>query len=141
MRTLLLAAATVAILTGCGSPTSSAADPSSSATSTAPTLDRAACAAQLRTGSRIADRERLTRLPLEQFQLRSNDLQEVVEEADHVCPPQVVAPLKASMLRMLATDDYLLACAPSRTCEPTRLHRLLGDVQRLERQAVARFRG
>jgi hypothetical protein len=103
------------------------------------TVDRAACRAQLHTGTRIADAAHLRRLGLAQFQLRSNDLQEVVEEATHVCPPQVVAPLKRSMLRLLAADDYLIACAPKRSCDPAKVRRLIDETVHLERRAVAQF--
>jgi hypothetical protein len=105
-----------------------------------PTSDRSACRAQLRTGTRIADAKRLRRLSLPRFQLRSNDMQEVVEEATRVCPPQVVAPLKRSMLRLLATDDYLLRCAPQRTCDATKVGRMIRRSVHLEHRAVTNFK-
>jgi hypothetical protein len=102
-------------------------------------VDRAACRAQLRAGSGIAVEARLRRLSLPEFQLRSNHMQEVVEEATHVCTPRVVAPLKRSMLRLLATDAYLLACAPKSSCDTGKVRRMIRRSVHLEHRAVALF--
>jgi hypothetical protein len=112
--------------------------PGTPLTSTA-AVDRAACRAQLQSGTRIADASHLRRLSLPQFQLHSNAMQEVVEEATHVCPRRVVAPLKRSMLRLLAADDYLIACAPERSCDSAKVRRLIDETVHLERRAVAQF--
>jgi hypothetical protein len=138
-----------ALLAGCGSgsPTSPGAVRGSPPTLPLPgtplaataTVDRAACRARLHTGTRIADAARLRRLSLPQFQLHSNAMQEVVEEATHVCPHRVVAPLKRSMLRLLTADDYLIACAPERSCDPAKVRRLIDETVHLEHRAVAQF--
>jgi hypothetical protein len=133
------------LLGGCGggsstpeaSPTTGTTTPTDSATATTP--DRSACHEQLATADTIARRPTLLKLSLSDFQLRSNDMQEVVEEATHVCAPEVVKPLKASMLRLLAADDYLLACSPQQTCRTGKLRRLIGEVVTLEKRATARF--
>lgn len=136
------------LLTGCGggddttatSPGTAPTSPTSpTRDATTPAPDRAACHEQLATAARIARTASLSRLSLSDFQLRSNDMQEVVEEANHVCPAEVVKPLKASMLRLLAADDYLLACSPERSCRPAKLRRLIHEVVALERRAAARF--
>jgi hypothetical protein len=146
-RTAIVVPALLAglLLTGCGggdsttgtSPTAATTTPNSNATAAAP--DRAACHTQLATADTIARRARLLRLSLSDFQLRSNDMQEVVEEATHVCAPDVVKPLKASMLRLLAADEYLLACSPQQSCRTGKLRRLIGEVVALEKRATARF--
>jgi hypothetical protein len=145
LRSAVVPALLACLLTGCGgsdtttgtSPTASTTTPTSGATAATP--DRAACHTQLAAADTIARRARLLRLSLSDFQLRSNDMQEVVEEATHVCTPDVVKPLKASMLRLLAADDYLLACSPQQTCRTDKLRRLIGEVVALEKRAAARF--
>jgi hypothetical protein len=141
---MLLLAVTVPVGCGSGSPGTVQGSPttvplSQTPLSPAPSVDRAACRAQLSAGTRIADAARLRRLGLPQFQLHSNAMQEVVEQATHVCPPLVVAPLKRSMLRLLTADDYLIACAPERSCDPAKVRRLIDETVHLERRAVAQF--
>jgi hypothetical protein len=131
------------LLSGCGGTDSTTGASPSTATptgnATAATPDRAACHTQLDTADTIARRANLLGLSLSDFQLRSNDMQEVVEEATHVCTQAVVKPLKASMLRLLAADDYLLACSPKQSCRTGKLRGLIGDVVALEKRATARF--
>ena len=130
------------LLAGCGGHDSSiSATPQTTQAPPSPAAKpvRAACQAQLRAGSRIADEGRLRGLSLARFQLRSNDMQEVVEEATQVCPARVVAPLKRSMLRLLATDQYLLSCAPDRSCDPAKVRRMIRRSVRLEQRSVALF--
>ena len=130
------------LLAGCGGHhATTATTPTSPPTIPSPTAtpDRAACRTQLKAGSRIADPQRLRGLSLARFQLRSNDLQEVVEEATQVCPARVVGPLKRSMLRLLATDQYLLSCAPGRSCDPAKVRRMIRRSVHLERRSVALF--